>query len=330
MSIGNNRTPGGIIVGLTAVAVVTLVIAIVVLMQEPQSSQPQGKSDGGKGGKQREIVRLPEELTAEFQFREGWWVANGPANDDAMRRLTNKQQRIKNITLNQTAVSARGLDELKGHQLQSLELIDSEIDVSMAKSISRISGLKNLLLKDREVSDEVLKALTGPSSVESLLLKNATATSAGLKHLPSIFPELKSVTFINCKSIDDSVVPTLMKCRKLESLTLIATSMSANRVVQLVNRLPIVRLSFENQGQVCELVEKLRGTKLTSLCLRANLLNERVLERLSEMKSLKRLLLKQCTGLTSERLERLKKKLPGCEIRATEVESFPELGLVED
>ncbi len=330
MSIEYKRTPAGIIVGLTAVTVVTLVIAIVMLMQVPQSSQTQVKSAGENAGRKHEIVRLPEELTAEFQYREGWWVANGPANDDAMRRLTNKQRRIKNITLNQAAVSAKGIDELKGHQLEWLELIDSDIDVSMVKSISRISGLKNLLLKDRGVSDEVLKALTGPSSVESLLLKHATATSAGLKHLPAIFPKLKSVTFINCKSIDDSVVPTLMKCSKLESLTLIATSISANGVAQLVNRRPIVHLSFEHHGQVDELVEKLRGPKLTSLCLRANVLNEKALERLSEMNWLKKLLLTQCTGLSNEQLERLKKKLPGCEIRANEVESFPELGLVEE
>lgn len=328
--MGYKKTPGVIILGLAALTLVTLAIAFVVLMQEPQSSQSQVKGDGGKVDRKQEIVRLPEELTAEFQYSQGWWVANGPADDDAMRRLTNKQRRINNVSMNQAAVSAKGLDELIGHQVQALDLIDSDIDVSMAKSISRFSGLKNLLLKDHCVSDEVMKAITGPRSLESLLLKNSPVTVAGLEHLPSVFPDLKSLTFMNCKNIDDSIIPVLVKCHKLESLEFIATSMTADGVVKLVSCLPIVHLSFEQHGRVDDLTDKLQGPKLTSLCLRGNVINDRVVARLCEMKRLKSLVLTQCSGLTNEQLTLLKEKLPGCKIRSGKEEAAPELGLVEE
>jgi len=329
LSTNHKGVPGSIILGLAAVIAVGLITALAVLMQEPEESKTHIKAAGKNAATSREIVRLPEELTAEFQYRRGWWVANGPADDNALKRLTEKQKDISRVLMNQAVVSAKGLELLQGHELHSLDITDCELNIGMAKSISQMSGLKELLLKDPKATDEVMKAFTGPNSVQSLVLKNSPVTAAGLQQLSSVYPELRVLSFINCKGINDLVVPILINCHKLQSLNLDTTSVTEDGAIQLVTHLPIANLLFEKHGQVDELVEHLNDTKITSLSLSGNALNEKVLARLSKIKQLKSLNLTQCPGLTNKRLSVLKKNLPDCQIHLREIEHFPELELVK-
>lgn len=326
MSTKNTGKLAAIILGIATLLVLALVATVAVLMQEP----PQAPSL--ETIKKQDIGKLPDELTADFQNTDGWWTANGPADDNAIRTLARKHSVLAKVRLNQAVLSAKGYEVLMGRHVDSLDVINSEINAGSVEVISRFSELKQLELKDQAVSDEVIAALTGPKSLERLYLETPSVTPAALKDLWSKFPELTCLALVNCKRLDDSVLPYLSKCRKLASLTLIVTPISADGVLRLLKHLPIVHLcvEFQDQGeQGAELVKLLPESKLTLLVLTRARIDEKVVSKLVSMKRLEKLILTRCPGLTPRHIALLKKEMPGCEIRAGSTEVSPEIGLIE-
>lgn len=315
-----------IILGVATLAVLALVATVVVLMQEPAqapSTQTIKKADIGK---------LPDELTADFQSTDGWWTANGPADDNAIKKLARKHPVLEKVRLNQAIVSATGYEALIGHHIDSLDLVNSETNENSLKVISRLSGLKQLELKDRAVSDKEMAALTGPKSLEILYLEAPSVTPAGIKDLSSKFPQLTCLGLVNCKGIDDSVLPHILNCRKLQSLTLIVTPISAVAVAQMVKQLPIAHLcvEFPDQGaEGAKLVNLLPESKLTLLVLTGFRIDEKMVSKLAAMKRLEKLILTRCPGLTARHIAFLNKGLPNCEVVAGSKKEEPEVGLIE-
>ncbi len=309
-----------------ALVVLGLVVSVIALMTPSDSTLPNRASTAKEN---HEIIRLPEELSAEFQFKGGWWIANGPADDSDLQTLAKNQKTILCLSLNQAAVTAKGLDALPGHGVQVIDIIDCDIDANMAKSLSRITGLTTLLLKERSVTNEVMNAFTGPHTLKTVLFKNVKATSEGFQNLPEQFPELEYLTFLSCLNIDDSVLPTLMKCRKLESLRIIATPISAKAVTHFAKQHSLKKLAFERQRDANELIENLQDSKVQHLCISGSRIDEDMISWLSKMKQLKSLVMADCEGLTAKHLALLKKKLPSCDIFTGKKENPPELGLVE-
>lgn len=324
MSTRDTGKFAAIILGGATVLVLALVATVAVLMQEPAQAPSQETI------KKQDIGKLPDELTADFQNTDGWWTANGPADDNAIRTLARKHSVLAKVRLNQAVLSAKGYEALMGRHLDSLDVINSEINASSVKVISRFPELEQLELKDQAVSDEVIAALTGPKSLERLYLETPSVTPVALKDLWSKFPELTGLGLVNCKRLDDSVLPYLLKCRKLASLTLIVTPISADGVLRLVKHLPIVHLCVEFQGEGAqELVRMLPEAKLTRFVLTGARIDEKVVSKLVSMRRLEKLILTRCPGLTPRHVALLKKELPGCEIRAGSKEDSPEIGLVE-
>lgn len=315
-----------IILGVATVSVLALVVTVAVLMQEPvqtPSTQSIKKVDIGK---------LPDELTADFQNTGGWWTANGPADDNAIRTLARKHPVLEKVRLNQAIVSALGYEALIGHHLDSLDLVNSETNVNSLKAISRLSGLKQLELKDRTVSDEEMAALTGPKSLERFYLEAPSVTPNGIKDLSSKFPQLNCLGLVNCRGVNDSALPYILNCRKLQSLTLIVSPISAVAVARMVKQLPIVHLCVEFQDQGAEgakLVSMLPESKLTLLVLTGVRIDEKLVSKLVAMKRLEKLVLTRCPGSTARHIALLKRGLPNCEIAAGSKREEPEVGLID-
>lgn len=324
MSRGHKGVPDALIYGSALALIAALVVLVTALMQEPNPPASQNsRSDT------HEIVRLPEELSADFKYDQGWWTANGPAGDGAIRRLAREHRTLEAICLNQAGISANGLDALKGHGLRSLDMINSEMNAEMASSISKIDGLRELQLKDQLVSDAVFTSLTGPASLQSLLLKFSTVSKIGFENFHFRFPAIKTLTLINCKNINDSIVAELMACSKLESLNLISTPLSAKSTVALTKKLPVVCLSYEYQPDASELVEHLESANLQELHLNGDSLSQRAIAKLSTMTRLQRLTLSDCRGLKDVEISQLKKGLPNCKIHLGGNRTAPEMGLLE-
>ncbi len=324
MSKAHKGISDGVIFGSALASIAALVALVAVLMQEPNPAVSESpKSD------MREIVRLPEELSADFKYTQGWWTANGPAGDEAIRRLAKQHRTLEAICLNQAGISAKGLDSLQGHGLRSLDIINSEMNVELAGSISKIDGLTELQLKDQMLSDAVFASLTGPPSLQSLLLKFSPAGKIGFEKLHARFPILKTLTLINCKNIDDSILPELMACSKLESFNLSSTPLSAKSVLALIKELPVNCLSFQNQPDASDLVEHLESTRVHELHLDGNSLSQAAFAKLSTMTQLKRLTLANCRGLKNVQISQLRKALPKCKLHLGDNQTAPELGLVE-
>lgn len=313
------------IYGTALLSVAALVVFVFYFMQEPNESGSKPKAEVGT----HEIVRLPEELSADFKYGGGWWTANGPAGDDAVRRLAKKHSTLPAICLNQAGITSKGFDYLYGHHLRSLDLINLDINVEMANSISHLESLQELLLKDAMVSDQVLKALTGPPTLESLLLKNSTASKVGFAGFHSRFPKLKALSLINCKNIDDSIVSELVHCSNLESLNVITTPISADAMLLLSNKLPLKCISFEYQKDASRFIERLNCSTLSELHLNGSVLNESSFSSLGKFTQLKRLVLIDCQNLSKDQITELVTKLPKCNVRGGQNEAAPELGLVE-
>lgn len=327
--MSNIGVSGKVILASATVLIVALVGAFAFWMSDSESTHR--RSNRIEADTKYEDVKLPEELSAEFGFIKGWWVANGPADDKALKRLASKQRKIDRLRLNQTTITPRGLEVLRAHEVNTIDLTDTDVDAPMLEAMSRLPGLKTLMVKEHGLTDEMLKKLTGPESIECLLFKNAGITSFGIKHLPTTFPNLKNLIFINCKNIDDSAVPIVISCQGLDSFNFMHTSLSTDGVNKLAKGLPLLQsMSYLGRGNVDELITSLKNSKVEDLWLNSITIgDEKSIDTLCGMKKLRVLVMMNCTGLTRERLARLNKELPKCQVVTKMTEEYPEVGLVE-
>lgn len=320
-----------VLVAVIATVAIGLAAALAMIMSDvPQQTKSDNVEKTNAATTQRTHVEresmLPAELTAEMNFKDGSWQANGPVKDDNLIKLTRTHKRLPSIYLNQSEITGKGIAALRGHDVVELEIIDSDIDAKMAASISQLDGLRKLFLKDNSVTDETMAALTGPATVVGLHFKGATLTSEGLKDLYKAFPKLKQLVFINCPNIDDAALAHLSKYKEIGQLAFMGTAVSPEVALQAINKLSSNTIGFRGPNAY-RFIEGLKSnTKVVQIDLSGATLTDKCIDALCTLKQARTIFLRGTSGMTAARAARLHKSLPQCNIDMDPVNHSPEMG----
>jgi Leucine-rich repeat (LRR) protein len=139
-------------------------------------------------------------------------LQNLPATDAALR-LVPKFKMLRDLKLQMTRVTADGLQQLGGMQLEELEIDHTQIGDSGIAVIAKISSLRELLASDTGLTDEGVTRLSALSNLEKL--------------------EIRDNPKITNKSVD-----ALSKLSELEVLRISGTGITDNGVKSLQLALP--------------------------------------------------------------------------------------------
>jgi internalin A len=164
-------------------------------------------------------------------------------DDDDVTRIAAISS-LRWVVLAESRITRRGLDSLSVlKQLKSLDLSRTNLTSDAMDAVVRFSMLRELRLMDCSwLKDEQLASLVVLKNLERLELSSPAITPAGLTHLAQL-PELRKLTLGECAAIGDDAVDQLVSLSQLKQLMLSSTEFTTRGYLQLLERLPGVKLS---------------------------------------------------------------------------------------
>ncbi len=332
LSNSKGLSTGIILITIAVVIIGMAAVLAMFLLDSPQKENSDDTNDFRAKTERSHVEResiLPAELTAEMNFKDGSWQANGPVKDENLIRLAKTHKRLPIIYLNQSDITAKGIAALKGHEVVELEIVDSDITPEMTAAISQIDGLKRLFLKDGSVTDLTMKSLTGPKSVEVLHFRHGPFHAESLKDFDKRFPKLQQIVFMDCANIGDDVLEPLSKYKHLDHIGFTDSSISPEGALNVLKTLTPFTFGYRGP-RATKFIEGLKGDKVVlQLDMSGATLTDAAIDSLGTLKQLRTLCLQGINGATKERTTRLRKALPSCNIDINTDSDRPEMGIFD-
>lgn len=258
---------------------------------------------------------FPEELTADFQQRGQWWVANGPAKDRDLKKLLDGGGRFKKFRFITSDITGDGFALLKNHGVTNITIVDTKIDTKAMEALSTIEGLIELEIKGN-CTDEVLKGLHGPQSLRSLEVKESKITDEAIKIIATNLPQLNYLAFTGDKSITDGCTKYLKLFPKLQALHLSDTNISHKGLIEILDEVKPPKLSLAGLKITDEFVkEHLNKPFITVLNVSFNPITDKSLEVFEKMTSLYSINVRDCPKVSQVAIYRLKSARPRMDIK---------------
>jgi hypothetical protein len=200
------------------------------------------------------LVRLGGKVAREGGRPDGPAVSvnfNVPAGDkpvlldDPDLIPLGKMPKLRQLALQQTKISDKGLEPLKGlKMLESLTLgQERQISDEGLAHVVGLTGLTQLLIPGTALSDNGLGTLKGLVNLRVLDLASTAVTDAGLKHLAS-FPRLESLS-LSGTGVTDAGLAQLKGLPGLLHLHLAETGVSDAGLAQLAGLTKLRSLSLD-------------------------------------------------------------------------------------
>lgn len=161
-----------------------------------------------------------------------------PQQLEVLQRLP----RMTTLSLSSSEVVNSDFVYLPDH-LESLTLIDCDIDDQGLTPIAQMQNLVDLDLDGTKVTNEGIKQLSKLGQLYKLDLSNTEVTASGLKALKS-FPSLESLV-LNGITIDDEKVEAIKSLERITHLDLYKTELSDEQFLSLSSLMQLESVSIE-------------------------------------------------------------------------------------
>ncbi len=174
-------------------------------------------------------------------------------------------------------------------------------------------SLRTLKIGGAALGDKTLQLVAGMQNITSLAIETSPVTDAGVARLSKL--PLKSLTIYQCANVTDAGLKILADHKELKQLTLRDLPAKGTVLALLPHPEKLVSLNMaQSRITDTEVVHLAKMTNLKQLNLSETAISDTALETFAKLKSLKKLIINQ-TAVSEEGIERLRKNLPGCEIR---------------
>jgi hypothetical protein len=115
---------------------------------------------------------------------------NGAKNSDGLLRELGGLRALRELTLDRSDVTDRGLVEVAGmRQLEKLSLRYTHMTDEGVKSLEPLDQLRELVLTGTRISDQAIAALEGKASLESLFIRWTDISTDGAAKLQAALPK---------------------------------------------------------------------------------------------------------------------------------------------
>ena len=239
-------------------------------------------------GKPIEVVR-PSQIPKEPFLVNKIHLSGSVAEIDAAIRFVGELKDLRLLDVSQTAVGQLGLQSVgKAKSLEILFMSTTTVGDDEVKHLTELTNLTTLFANQTRITDAAAVQLAKLPKLNTVHLSETRLTDQGIATLAAL--PLRNVAFSG-NPITDRGVEALRACTNIAVLRLSNTKVGDDGVVamRLLTKLQILDLN---------------GTQVTDACLDA----------LASYSSLKSLDLRT-TAISEAGFQRLKKSLPGCDIR---------------
>ncbi len=267
-------------------------------------AQPQAKSSP-----------FPEELTADFQQRGQWWVANGPAKDRDLKKLLEGGGSFKKFRFIACDITGDGFALLKGHGVSNITIVDTKLDTKSMEALSTIEGMVELEIKNY-CTDEILKGLRGPQSLRVLSIKEAKISDEAVKIIATNLPQVTYLSLTGDKRITDGCIKYLKLLPKIHAVHVSDTKVTHKGLIEIINDIKPDKLSLAGLKITDDFVkEHLNKPELNMLNVSFNPITDKSLEVFEKMPKLGSLNIRDCPNISPLAIARLKSARPRMDVR---------------
>ena len=235
--------------------------------------------------------------------------------DTAMQSLA-KMTELRAVRLSGVNVTDKGIATLLAlPRLTELDLRNcGKVTKAGIEQLAAKKSLRVLKVGGPDIDDAVLQIVAGMDNLTGLSLDNCNITDAGIARIGKL--PLVDLTVYQCVSATDKGLEMLAGCGDLRQLTLRDVGAGGSALGLLPHPEKLVSLNMAQSrftdGEAAHLAKM---KNLESLNLSETAITDAVIDTLSRMTSLKQLTLTQ-TGISEEGMNRLRKTLTHCAIRA--------------
>ncbi len=262
---------------------------------------------------------FPEELTADFQQRGSWWVANGPAKDRDLKKLLDGGGKFPKFRFITSDITGDGFALLKNRGVKNVTIVDTKLDTKAMDALSEIEGMVELEIK-HHCNDESLKGLHGPKSMVALSVKEAEITDEGVRIIAENCPQVEYLGLSGDKGITDGCIKYLKLFPNLIALHVSDTSLTKQGLVEIIDDIKPQKLSLAGLRLNDDFVKQhLNKDYLTVLNLSFNPITDESLEALAKLKNLNSITFKDCPKLSARGIARFKAARPKTDVREPDV-----------
>ncbi|MFK8114378.1 MAG: protein kinase [Rubripirellula sp.] len=128
---------------------------------------------------------------------------------------------LHNLLLDHTKITGSGLVHLAGHDIQTLQLVETPLTEAAFVTMPDWPNLDTLRIDGTPLTDRAIQSLSRYPTLRDLGLNLLTNTSHKAWSVFEHLPELTKVRFrVNPNSVDDRLFAHLAHCKKLEHLDL--------------------------------------------------------------------------------------------------------------
>lgn len=285
--------------------------------QESQKKRPQAVQESGPAEMlffDDRIPRVKWQCLGEPPDRVYMAMAN--CTDDDFEQLKGFQD-VTNIGLfgmNEN-ITGTGARHLKGLNILALGLPTTKLTDEGLDAISELTSLKALSLEwNTSLTEKGIEHLRKLTNLDSLALRYMKLPSNTLRSV-SEMSSLTDLVISSSEPFNHEELGLLTRLKKLRNLTLLDEKITDDDCKVLARLQNLQTLVLKNNPVTDRGVPSIASMKLRILELSGTLITDRALVELAECKSLEKLKLVNCKGLSSTGLDRLKKSLPHCQVK---------------
>jgi internalin A len=160
--------------------------------------------------------------------------------DETLRKLSGFKQ-LEYLALDETKVTAAGLDAVSGLPLKYLSLVKCELSEDAFKAFARMTALEQLWLSGTKMKAEWLKHISGLPKLKELYLSSADFDDTAVKYVTPL-PDLETLMLNNTK-LGDAGFQELLRLPKLRNLWVDDTKVSKEVYQKAKKEHPKISLS---------------------------------------------------------------------------------------
>lgn len=266
-------------------------------------------------------------------FNGNDWLFNmGEINDSSMDEIL-KSPHNDRLWIDQGSLSPQALLRLKPVHVVSIALINMPVSDAHLKALAQLKTIKLMrLFENPKLDNESLRYIQPMDNLTELMIRNDRVTDRGVKYLAGM-NNLEILSLDRCTDISDKSMDVIENLAGLNRLSLAATKVTKQGILRIAKMKKLHTVSVAKLPCDSECVHELMKLPLKNLSLRYTDLSSKDLMRLSKLKDLKLLDVRDCDDITKDDhkqfvANRILLKLPPCRLireRKVGVDSFGEM-----
>lgn len=276
-------------------------------------------ADDVRSGNKTPLAKTKDTTTlSDFASRtsyiEDMIMPNSKKNDAYLKTLKRGQD-LQSVNLRMSDVTDNGVKSIQNLPIQWLDLSYTPITDKALEYVSHMPNLFGLYLTGTDITVDGLKHLTALPTLEFLDV-SAIPISKQCMHTIAQIPNLHHLYMIGNPDMTAEVISELETVKSIQALGFRRTILDHTAIKEIGKFKKVQALLLSYSGITDEdlsTIKQLPELGLLDIC--GNNLTDKGLMSLAGMKSLKQLHVGNCPKITTEGIERFKKRHKNCAVR---------------